>query len=252
MAMGIRRILNPAVVACLAISVFIFIYARQITVLYFVKSQVRSAPEMWIVPKRLLDTEINHAIGQKVSWFGYEFEVPWLQMKLQRKTESMAVLTTQDGYGVLMFDPSQGSSTLQIMKQESVKQGIDVEAVFGAEATRSNYALRSKMLNLTPRDLHLFSLPREMVGDSVLLMLKTMSMGGVQSSMYSFHTEWLQGFQVGDPAHEKRVAIEAFDTNDREVQLWISVDKTSNHGLLQADINRIVYSLHSIPAPRME
>jgi hypothetical protein len=128
---------------------------------------------MWVVPKPLSDTTLSEGKGRKFSYFGYEFDAPWTDVKEERKLESMAIVNFSGGAVVTILDPVGSLDELQVLKQEAAKNGMAVEAVFGEDATRSNYMLRSKILNLTPKDLRLFLPRQEMVGDSILLLFKS-------------------------------------------------------------------------------
>ncbi len=85
-----------------------------------------------------------------------------------------------------------------------------------------------------------------MVGNAVLLILKQIWVPRMNTGLYSFQTEWFRGFQSGDPARVNVVIIEAFDRQDREVELWIGSEKQANNKPSQEDINRVLYSLHPI------
>jgi hypothetical protein len=244
--MVFRRIFTSSSVICILFGLFAFYYARPITALCYTKWQARNAPEMWVVPKPLLDISLATAKGRKLSYFGYEFEVPWTEVKQERKFQSVAVLNFSSGAFVSILNPTGSPGELQILTQEAAKRGRDVKAVFGEDATRSNYALRSKILNLTPRDLSLLSSRQEMVSDSLFLILKSAWTKRIRGGLYSFQTEWLHGFQEGSPAEDKAVLIEAWDTNDHKVELFVGSEPSAPK-LSQAELNRILFSLHPIP-----
>jgi hypothetical protein len=132
------------------------------------------------------------------------------------------------------------------MRQEAMRRGADIRDVFGDQATGSNYAMRSKILYLTPRDLRLFSSPQQMVANSILLNLKKIWTGAAKGGLYSFQTEWLRGFQEGGPAQNNVVTIYAFDKQDREIELFIGTEPHASGKLSQADINRIFFSLRPV------
>jgi hypothetical protein len=238
----LRRHLTRSGIICVALLVLFVVYALPIGGLVYAKRQARNSPELWIVPTPLPNVPIERSEGLKFSYFGYEFEVPWNQLKQERKLESMVILNFVNGGVVVFPDPSQKIGDLDAMKQEAAKKGRDVRNVFGDQATRSNYAMRSKILYLTPKDLSLFSSRQEMVTNSVLLLLKPVHAGIVKGGLYSFQTEWLRGFQEGSPAKDLMTIIDGFDDQDHEVELWVGSEKGTNKPS-QADINRILYSL---------
>jgi hypothetical protein len=115
---------------------------------------------------------------------------------------------------------------------------------FGGKPIDSDYALLSRTLCLTPRDLRLSWSRREMAGNSVLLTIKEIDIAHIRNGVYSFQTESLRGFQYGDPTHDKVVKIDAFDEKDRKIWLMIGAElKPNGRKPSQAEINRILYSL---------
>jgi hypothetical protein len=241
-----RCIGTSGVVTTIVFCAFLFLYGPALFGLLYTKWETRNSPELWIVPTPLTDLSIDRSPGKKFSYLGYEFESPWTEVKKERKGESIVVLNFSDGE-VISISISNGTDGLKIMKQEATRRGADIRNVFGDEATSSNYALRSKILYVTPRDLRLFSSRREMVANSIFLILKRVWTTNAKSGMYSFQTEAFRGFQVGSPTKTNAVQIYAFDAQDREINLIIGAEPKANNKPSQAEINRIVYSLRIIP-----
>jgi hypothetical protein len=248
--MTFRRVFTSSSVVCVLLGIFAFYYARPITVLCYTKWQARNAPEMWIVPKPLPDISLSNAKGMKLSYFGYEFEVPWTEVKQERKFQSIVMVNFSSRAFVSVLNPADGVKSLEILTQEAAKRGTDVKAVFGEEATRSDYALRSKILNLTPGDLSLFSSRQKMVSDSIFLILKGMHTKRIKGGLYSFQTQWLRGFQEGSP-EDTAVVIEAWDANDHRVELLVGSEQGAPN-LSQAELNRILFSLHPVSLSAMQ
>jgi len=147
-------------------------YGRPVGFLLYTKWQIRNEPKLWNVPRPLSLGAPVPSAGRKFSYFGYEFDSPWTELMRQRKMESVAILNFSTGGFIEVLAPSKNGNELDAMKHEAEKRGVDIRNVFGDETTHSNYALRSKVLSLTPRDLRLFSSRQEMVANSVLLILK--------------------------------------------------------------------------------
>ncbi len=243
----LRRLLTPPRIICVVLCVLFVVYGRPILALVYTKWQARNAPEMWIVPIPLPDLPAERSAGRTFSYFGYEFDSPWTEVKRERKLESIAVLNFSNGAFISILDPARGSDELQAMKREATKRGTDIRNAFGDEVTRSNYALRSKILYLTPKDLHILSSRQEMVGNSILLLLKSIWTKRIEGGLYSFQTEWLRGFQEGIPTRDKMAIIDGFDAQDREVEVWVGSEEGANKPS-QADVNRILYSLRPVVA----
>jgi hypothetical protein len=242
--MTTRRSRSSGVIVTILLCILAVRYGPAIGGLLYTKWEVRNAPELWIVPTPLSDLSINRSPGKKFSYIGYEFESPWTEVKKERQAESIATLNFSGGEVISI---SKGTDVLRAMKQEARKRGADIRDVFGDQVAGSNYAMRSKILYLTPRDLRLFSPPRQMVANSILLSLKKIYTGAAKGRLYSFQTEWVRGFQEGDTARNNVVTIYAFDEQDREIVVFVGTEPNTGSKPTQADINRILYSLRPVP-----
>jgi len=240
--MNTSRVRTTSIVAVVLLLLAVR-YAPAIGALLYTKWRFRNASELWIVPTPLPDLSIDRSPGKRFSYLGYEFESPWTEVKLERKFESLVLVHFSDGQIISISD---GANVLEAMKQARRNGGTDVKNVFGEQTMNSNYALRSKILYLTPRDLRLFSTRREMVANSVLLTLKGIWTTTAKSGLYSFQTDWVRGFQEGSPTQDNTVSISAFDAQDREIMLYIGAEPRAANKPSQAAINRILYSLRPV------
>jgi hypothetical protein len=244
--MNVRRFFTTSTIICALFCVLLIIYGRPVGLLLYTKWKLRNESKLWIVPTPLPVATAGLSPGRSFSYFGYEFESPWSEVKRESKLESMTILNFSNGDMITILDPKKHLVPLREMKQVGSQHGADIGNIFGDEATHTNYAFRSKILHLTPADLRLSFSRREMVSNSVLLMLKPIWAN--ENTLYSFKTEWFRGFQNGDPAQAKAVVIEAFDPQDQEVELWIGAAQAASYKPSQGDINRILYSLHPVSA----
>lgn len=71
----------------------------------------------------------------------------------------------------------------------------------------------------------------------------------MKGGLYSFETSRFRGFQEGGPAQDDVVIIEAFDAQDRKIELWVGAERGSKNRPSQADINGILYSLRLVSTP---
>jgi hypothetical protein len=241
--MNIRYLLKLSPIICVGFCILLFMYGRPVGLLLYTKWQIRNEPKLWNVPRPLSLGAPTPSGGRKFSYFGYEFDPPWTELIRERKMESVAILNFSTGGFIEVLAPSKNGNELDAMKHETAKRGVDIRNVFGDETIRSNYALRSKVLSLTPRDLRLFSSRQEMVANSVLLILKKIETNLFRGGLFSFRTKWFRGFQKGDPALDKMVIVEAFDSQDHKIELFIGSEPAAESKLSQTDINQILLSL---------
>ena len=233
-----RRVISTIV--CVLFFFLFWQYGRPIELLLLTKHALKNEPELWIVPTSLTDLAVNRSPGAKFSYFGFEFEAPWTGVKLRRGGQSIVVLDFQNG-GVVSI--SKGSSELASMKEEAAKEGRDIKSVFGGRAIESDYEMESTILHLTPRDLRLFSSRKEMTSNSVLLTLKGIYTGNAKGGIYSFQTDYVKGFQIGSLSADNLVTVDAFDQQDRKIQLIIGNEMHSKFKVSQTDVNRVWASL---------
>jgi hypothetical protein len=203
---------------------------------------------MWIVPTPLTSEAAGRFSGRKFSYFGYEFDSPWIEVRRERKLESTATLNFSNGDFISILDPAQTPDELQAAKQAVADQGADLEQMWG-DAARSRFALYSTVLNLTPTDLHLFSSRKEMIRNSLFLMMKNIWLGRMKGGLYSFETGRFHGFQEGSPAQDRMILIHAFDRQDDEIEMYIGSVEGSGNRPTQADINQILYSIRPVSQP---
>jgi hypothetical protein len=121
------------------------------------------------------------------------------------------------------FQACSETEYIHVLQKEAAKKGRNIEDAFGKEATRASYAIRSKVLNLTPSDVNLFSSPQEIKANAAMLVIKGAESKSYERGLYSFQTSWMRGFQEGDLSRDKSVLLEAFDNQDRLLTLIVSV-----------------------------
>jgi hypothetical protein len=248
-SMAMPRIFTRSTIVCVFICILLLIYGRPIGFLLLTKWELRNHPELWTVPIPLPSTAAEQVSGRTFTYFGYEFESPWTEVKLERKLSSIAILNFTNGCTIRIFNPVNGSSALEAMRQTAGERGADLASLFGKEATRSNYALRSRIFNLTPGDLRLSWDRGEMAGNSVLLVLKGIWAPKTPGGLYSFQTDWVRGFEIGDPSKTDAINIEAFDRQDNQVNLLIGSGKDAARQF-QQDINVVLESLRPVSDPQ--
>lgn len=92
-------------------------YIRPVVSVLYVKWELRNAAELWVVPKPLGVVAAAPSKGRTFSYFGYEFESPWTEIKRERKFNSVVVLNYSSGQFISFFDPAQNVNELEVMRQ---------------------------------------------------------------------------------------------------------------------------------------
>jgi len=212
-----------------ALLVFLITYGGRIALFFFTRWAVRDTPQVWLVPTPLAVVPPDRPTGRKFSYFGYNFETPWIESTSERgidandESNSAVNLTFSTGNVVVIFDPAKQDS-LQILNQGSPKRGEELKRYFDDQALRTNYSMRAKELYLTPHDMRVFSPPLEEAGNSALIIMKSDELRRIKGGLYSFQTERLRGFQQGNPVQDEVVIVEAYDSQDHVIKLFIASD----------------------------
>ncbi len=244
-----RRNWSCTAIVCAVAAIF-FVYGRPVGFLLYSRWNARKTPELWHVPVPLPAVPAETSTGKTYTYFGYELESPWTELTLEKKFSSQVILYFSNGPFILIFDPAQIPNELSAIKERDLNRGVTTTSVFGSGTLQSRYALLSKTLNVTPGDLRLTWSRQEMAENSVLLLIKDISVSRFKSHLYSFQTETVRGFQEGDPGPTMPAVIEAFDEQDRKIELWVGAKRGATSVPSQADVSRIIYSLRPATTPR--
>lgn len=232
-------------IVVLALSVLIFVYGPTLVFYANARWQLRKSPALWVTPKPLGSSSTDRPKGPKVTYFGYEFDSPFADVKELKKFNSVVIVSLSNCANIVLLKPDPTQDTIQILRHADEISGRSID-LFGADAMQSNYAFESKLLNLTPADVHLFSSRRELAGNSTLLMIKGID-SRFQNGLYSFTTPSMRGFQKGNLMHDKGVLIDAFDTQDRRLTLIVG-RQPGKTCFGQTELNEIFFSLRSSDA----
>lgn len=207
--------------------------------------QARKFPILRLSPRSPTSVARSEAEGIKLSYVGFTFEVPWKDLDDQqsRKLNNIAVFHFRSGKTVTFFGPSANNEDLL----ESVEKHFGENAalqLFGAEATKSNYAFEKTMLELTPDRLKPWMSQREAVGTSMLLTIKAVSSFGGETGLFRVNGGSWRGFQFDDPSKKpKRITLELYNAEDRRIEI-VLVAKAFD--LTQAEINRIIFTVETV------
>jgi len=231
------------VALALALGTFAWFLALPIEARYW----GRKMPVLRETPVPLRVTAVTDSPGEKIDFCGTEFEIPWNDVN-DSKTKSGS------NSKVLFFD----SGLAVVMKCEPPREFVDgvldathvnrefLRRAYGDRAAESDYALIRLTLETTPDSVSVFDGAHRYQGPMMsLLVLKAMGTPAADTGIFSIHTPEFDGFQYQDPAAGPgRIVMNLF-SEDRglEFQFLTKYNGASAH-LSQADINRIVQTLH--------
>jgi hypothetical protein len=202
-------------------------------VLYFAKS----APEVAkVVPIELQDVSTSLAPGKKLSYFGYEFEVPWSDLD-----ESQTQLFPEDKHDLHMA-------------WVCFRSGLKLFIVISPrEAVVPDYALLKRIYQVTPDKIHYWSLIEGWgYQDARLLLFKSAFLrdepgsgsNPAETGIFNLQSQGFHGFQYGDPRSRPEVLQLRLYSDDGRVEIkFLQGTYEEPAGVTQPEINRIVQSL---------
>lgn len=204
---------------------------------------------MKVAPQALADYSVSDAPGTTLSYFGYEFEVPWNTRYTQKAGKGgVALIKFESGQDVIFIVPANQDGLLAEIVQDRSSNLKGLQPVFGDLINRSAYDQYAVLLNTTPRRIRAFGPRVEAARGVALLTIKAIAFGpGLESGVFAFELPDKRGFQIGDPRKSKRVDLEVFGMGGHHVEISCAASKDSNK-LSQAEINRILTSFHSVAA----
>jgi hypothetical protein len=198
----------------------------------------------------LADYSISKSSGTTLSYFGYEFDVPWnANFKQKAAGRNLVEVQFESGQNVVFIVPENQSGLLTEIVEDHSLNMSNLRPVFGDLMNRSAYEQYGALLNTTPASIHAFGPRGEAARGVTLLTLKAIAFGpGLESGAFSFDLPGKHGFQIGDPQKSKRVDLEVFDTAGHHFEILCG-STTGNVRFSQPELNRILTSLHAASVP---
>jgi hypothetical protein len=252
----LRRILITGLVTVVAIVAGIY-WISPIALSFYA---ARKAPPIArVVPTDLKDDTVSPASGMRLSYLGYDFEVPWIDLD-QSKTEvypkdkaekRSAICVFRSGLRLWMkVVPPREFSNLWATDFKTPPQVF--EAIFGAGTASSDYIFVNNVYRFTPDKMHYWSLSQAVhTREQMLLVTKSiMAVKAADTGISDLHTQFYSGFQQGNPQTSRDTVVVDLYCGDEHLEiLFLQKDYNSPSGVTQPEINRIIQSLHkAIPS----
>jgi hypothetical protein len=200
-------------------------------------------------PAELSDLSISQASGQRLSYFGYEFDVPWdIDQEKTKQVGKMELITFRSG-NALLFSKAAPKEFVHTFLSTTKVDPEKVRSFWGKEALESDYSLHRLILEATPGEVTLFTRREDAVRSSMLILFKGIMMPrDGESGIFRVRTDKFRGFQYGDPqAHPKSLNVEIFA--DDGGLYFVFAQKSEGHApaITQAEINRVIQTVRKIP-----
>ncbi len=245
-----RRVLITVAVTLAVLYTTIYRIAPVALSLY---SSRKAIPITRVVPTDLKDHSLSGAHGAKLSYVGYEFEVPWNDLD-ESKTrlyptdkldKRMARLYFRSGLQLVVTMIPPHSMADQMMKTDIKMAPQAFAAVFGQQAADSDYEFMKRVFEFSPSRMHPWALSTVVASrEEVLLVTKSIVPSKpAETGIFNVRNTSYQGFQQGNPEVRQDALILSLYSSSGGVE-FLFFQKGYRPGVTQPEINRIVQSLH--------
>jgi hypothetical protein len=208
----------------------------------------REIPIVKSVPAALRDLSVSQAPGQKLSFMGVEFEVPWndVDEKKTRIVGTWALIHFRSGNSIILC-VSTPKAFMSNMFRGKIASPQLFTGLYGPDVLNSDYSLKKAIFETTPSNITLLTPSGKAAGLSSVLIIKAIMPPTTDWTIYNIQTTGLKGFQLGDPGRRpKKMSLELYG-DDVEIEINISqAELGATPAITQSEINRIIQSAHTI------
>jgi len=215
----------------------------------------KASPVARVVPTDLKDLSVSQVPGTKVSYVGYEFEIPWTDLddsqtrSVPKDRPEMVALVFRSGLHIIVSSiparvfPNGFARELKASPQ-------NLESMIGHGAAQSDYSFLENLYHFTPDKMHFWALsPTVHYREQFLLTIKDVVLAGssADTGIFNIQNQNWHGFQLGDPqAHPRRLAVHLYSEEGSVELTFAGKDGREPITVTQPEINRIVRSLHKV------
>jgi hypothetical protein len=249
MALRILRRILITIVVTLAV-IFVAVYGIVVASSFYAAKKAPAVAR--IIPTPLKDKSVSEAPGTKLSYFGYEFEVPWsdldeTQAKLypKDKPEKCKVdLRFRSGLRLLVtaVPPREWAKTF-VTEFKIPPQKVDA-------AIKSDYSFVRNVYEAAPDRMHHWSLSLDVhTRETFWLTIKSVALlNSAASGIFNLQNQGYKGFQQGNPqVRQDGIIVDLYSDEGNVDMIFLQKDYKNSAGVTQPEINRIVQSLRKAP-----
>lgn len=243
-----KRILVGLGITVLVCGIYLWFFGIQTVITLETRYIARKMPVVEKVPVELLDSSVSGAPGKKMSYFGYEFEIPWDDIDEAKSR------TVGEGKVIIAFRSGNVLSVWSGPPREFVNTvlgsgKLDPDAfrrMYGDEALQSDYTLHRLMLTVTPEKITPFVSKQIAVSQAMLIVMKGISAPrGADCGIFAVQAGELRGFQYGHAGDPMGFSVELF-ADSGSLDFIFGQKKNGPTVISQSDINRILHTLKRV------
>jgi hypothetical protein len=246
-----RMLIGLFVVLLLSV-VYLWFFGFQTGIVLGARYLTRKRPVVSLAPAQLTDLTVSRSPGRKLSYFGYEFEVPWNDVddaKSKMIGDNKELIAFQSGNSLSVWHGSPRAFVNSVLSNDKIDPST-LRRMYGDEALSSDSALYRTLLETTPGNMTPFMSRQDAVSRAFLLIVKgTILPRGTQSGVFAVTAGEFSGFQFGRPQNPSgEVSVRLF--SDSSSFNFIFNQKPGGPTVIsQPDINRILQTLRKPISP---
>lgn len=229
---------------------YLWFFGQQTFLALLARSESRRLPAIKEVPVPLPDSSVSPVPHAKVSYFGYEFELPWdgVDETKSKTVGTIRVIAFHSG-NALLFSTFPPKDFVNLIMKDANLDPRSFRQLFGEEASDSDYGFYEQMLQATPSQITPFVSRQKATAAQILLLFKGISMPRAESGIFVIQAAGFRGFQFENPQSRPRQIIDDLYSNAGGVELMFG-QKTDGSApeISQPEINRVIRSIRKIPA----
>src|SRR5215467_12802123 len=147
------RVLIGLFVVLLLCAAYVWFFGFQTLVLLEARYLTRKTPAVSMAPAALADSSVSPEPGKKLTYFGYQFEVPWSDVDEAKSgliaDQNKAMIVFQSGNTLSVWQGSPRAFLNAVLSNDKIDQNT-LRRIVGDEALQSDFALYRTILQMTP------------------------------------------------------------------------------------------------------
>lgn len=239
------RVLVGLGVTVLVGGIYLWLFGFQTALAIQTRYMARKMPAVRKVPVELPDSSVSDAPGKKLSYFGYEFEIPWNDIdetKSRTIGGSKAFIAFRSGNHLSVWSGPPREFVNMVLTCGKVDPDV-FRQLYGNEALQSDYAFHRLMLAATPDKVTPFISRKNAVSQAMLILMKAgFASRAADSGIFAVQAGEFRGFQYGRPTDPTGLSVELFADSGSLDFTFVQKGKGPTV-ISQADINRILHTL---------
>jgi hypothetical protein len=179
-----KRVLISLGIVVVASVAYLWLFGAQTFFALEAQNTARKLPFVKRTPVPLPDLSVSEVSGATLSYFGYEFEVPWTDIDTEKTkivVGNKAIIAFRSGNVLSVWSGQPHEFMNHLLEQGKIDKDT-FRKIYGDGALQSDYNFKRLILETTPDKITFFTDRRTAVSQGVLLMVKAICVSGDPNS----------------------------------------------------------------------